>query len=155
MIEEQGRVVALESGAVWVETVRRDTCSLCQASRGCGHRVLDEARAGTRAWVRALADVSAEVGDRVTIAIPEHLLLRGTLRVYLLPLVLLFGGALLGQHGIGGDGAALAFGLTGLAAGFAYNRWYSRRHEQDRAQHPRVLRVLPGTDESFHFREPQ
>ncbi|MBF3221453.1 transcriptional regulator, partial [Pseudomonas aeruginosa] len=27
MIEEQGRVVATEPGAVWVETVRRSTCS--------------------------------------------------------------------------------------------------------------------------------
>jgi sigma-E factor negative regulatory protein RseC len=155
MIEEQGRVVAVESGAVWVETVRRTTCAACQASSGCGHRVLDEARAGSRARIRALLDASAEVGDRVTIGIPEHWLLQGTLRVYLLPLMLLFGGALVGHHGFGGDTAAIGFGLAGLAAGFGYNRWYSRHHEQDPAQQPRVLRVLPGADESFIFREPQ
>lgn len=151
MIEEQGRVVAIEPGAVWVETVRRTTCSSCQASPGCGHRVLDAARAGSRARVRALVDASAEVGDRVAIGIPEEVLLRSTLRVYLLPLLLLFGAAVAGQHLFGGDTAALGLGLVGLGAGFAYNRWYSRRHENDRGQQPRVLRVLPGTDESFTF----
>lgn len=151
MIEEHGRVVAVESGAVWVETVRRNTCSSCQASSGCGHRVLDEARAGTRARIRALVDASAEVGDRVTIGIPEDLLLRGTLRVYLLPLLLLFAGAIAGHNVFGGETAAMGLGLAGLGAGFAYNRWYSRHHENDRAQQPRVLRVLPGTDESFTF----
>ncbi|MBF2948649.1 transcriptional regulator, partial [Pseudomonas aeruginosa] len=36
MIEEQGRVVATEPGAVWVETVCRSTCSSCSANAGCG-----------------------------------------------------------------------------------------------------------------------
>lgn len=153
MIEEQGRVVAVETGAVWVETVRRGSCAACNAGRGCGQRMLERLQAGGAAQVRALTDISAGVGDRVTMGIPEQLLLRGTLRVYLLPLLLLFTGALAGEHLGSGDTTAILFGLLGLAAGFVWNRWYSRRYENDRAHQPRVLQVLPNASESFINRE--
>lgn len=149
MIEEEGRVVAQEPGAVWVETVRRGNCAACDAGRGCGQRTLDRLYAGNRSRVRALAAVSANVGDQVTIAIPEQLLLRGTLRVYLLPLLLLFGGALAGQQLGSGDLPAMAGALVGIALAFAYNRWYSRRYGNDPAHQPRVRQVLPSTEPSF------
>ncbi len=155
MIEQQGRVVAREADAVWVETVRSGSCAACNAGRGCGQGTLERLQSDGLARVRALADVAAEVGDRVAIGIPEQLLLRGTLRVYLLPLVLLFGGALAGQYLGSGEETALPLGLLGLASGFVYNRWYSRRHEDDQTHQPRVLRVLPKSDESFINRESQ
>ncbi len=155
MIEEQGRVVAREPDAVWVETVRSGSCAACNAGRGCGQRMLERLQSGGAARVRALADGAAEVGDRVAIGIPEQLLLRGTLRVYLLPLLLLFGGALAGQHLGSGDETALPFGLLGLAGGFVYNRWYSRRYHNDPSHQPRVLRILPNADASFLERQSQ
>jgi sigma-E factor negative regulatory protein RseC len=155
VIEEQGRVVAREPGAVWVETVRSGSCAACNAGRGCGQRTLERLQAGGAARVRALADVAAGVGDRVAMGIPEQLLLRGTLRVYLLPLLLLFGGALAGRHLGSGDDTAMLGGLLGLAGGFVYNRWYSRRYENDPAHQPRVLRILPNVDESLINRESQ
>lgn len=144
MIEETGRVVAVEAGAVWVETVRRGTCGTCNARQGCGHRVINRDGAGSRARVRALSGTDLRVDDRVMIGIPESLLMRGALRVYLLPLVLLFLGALLGNRLDAGGDLPGILGLAGLACGFLYNRWYSRRHEWDSDHHPRVLRVLPG-----------
>jgi sigma-E factor negative regulatory protein RseC len=154
VIEEQGRVVALEPGAVWVETIRHNACQSCAARKGCGHAMMDAERAGSRARVRVLSgelsDANAgessatplRLDEFVVIGIPEGLLLRGALMVYLMPLLLLFAGALLGQQFIDSallDPAAVG-GLTGLAGGFLINRWYSVRHRRDPAMHPQVLR---------------
>lgn len=141
MIEERGHVVAVERDAVWVETVRRTACQSCAASSGCGHAVLDRQQAGARARVRALSDLPLEVGQEVLLGLPEGALLRGALLVYLLPLVLLFGGALAGEALAPGHGAALG-GVAGLLVGFLFNRWYSLEHRQDGTLHPRVLRSL-------------
>ncbi len=68
MIEEQGRVVATEPGAVWVETVRRSTCSSCSANAGCGQGLMQRLGVGARrARVRALSDLSLRVGDAVVL----------------------------------------------------------------------------------------
>ncbi|MDF3932676.1 SoxR reducing system RseC family protein, partial [Pseudomonas citronellolis] len=42
MIEEQGRVIGVEPGAVWVETLRQSTCSACNARAGCGQGLLQQ-----------------------------------------------------------------------------------------------------------------
>ncbi len=145
MIEETGRVVAVEEGALWVETVRRSTCSSCSARHGCGHRMLNGESAGARARLRALCDDStAQVGDRVVVGIPEGALVRGALMVYLLPLVLMFLGALAGALLFPGPGDLSAvLGVAGLVVGFLLNRWYSRNHASDAQVQPRVLRPAP------------
>lgn len=114
--------------------------------------MMDAERAGSRVRVRALSGglndqsessaAAFRLDELVVIGIPEGLLLRGALMVYLLPLLLLLGGALLGQQFIGhsvADPAAVG-GLIGLAGGFFINRWYSVRHRRDPAMHPQVLR---------------
>ena len=65
MIEEQGRVVAREPGAIWVETVRAGTCSSCPARQGCGHSVINRQAAGQRARLRVVAALSFRDGDPV------------------------------------------------------------------------------------------
>lgn len=96
MIEEQGRVVATEPGAVWVETVRRSTCSSCSANAGCGQGLMQRLGVGAgRARVRALSDLSLRVGDAVVLGIHEDLLLRASVLFYLFPLLGFFVAALL------------------------------------------------------------
>jgi len=141
VIEETGRVVAIEPGAVWVETVRVSACQQCSANKGCGHAMVDRQQAGSRARVRALNQLSLELDQQVVLGLPEGALLRGALMVYLVPLVLLFIGALLGDWGWPDVGAVPA-GLAGLCVGFGLNRWYSRQHQADPAWHPQVLRTL-------------
>ncbi|MCO3055556.1 transcriptional regulator, partial [Pseudomonas aeruginosa] len=86
MIEEQGRVVATEPGAVWVETARRSTCSSCSVNAGCGQGLLQRLGVGEgRARVRALCDLSLRVGDGVILGIREDLLLRASILFYLFP----------------------------------------------------------------------
>ncbi|MBQ0754665.1 MAG: SoxR reducing system RseC family protein [Gammaproteobacteria bacterium] len=140
MIEETGRVVAVEDDAVWVETVRVTACQSCAASKGCGHAVIDKNKAGSRARVRAINTLPLSVDQSVVLGLPEGALIKGAAMVYLMPLVLLFIGALLGDM-VGPNGSA-AGGVIGLVFGFLLNRWYSQQHKQDPTLQPRVLRVL-------------
>jgi len=142
MIEEPGRVVALEDGAVWVETLRRSTCSACSANAGCGQGLMDKLGVGQRrGHVRALTDLQLAVGDGVVIGIREDLLVRSSLLVYLLPLLVLFAGAMLAQW------LALAESFVILTAlgGFLSVWWLvcrrSRRGADDPAVQPVVLRA--------------
>lgn len=142
MLEEPGRVVAVEDGAVWVETLRRSTCSACSANAGCGQGLMEKLGVGQkRGYVRALTDLRLAVGDGVVIGIREELLVQSSLRVYLLPLLGLFAGAMLAQW------LALAESFVILAAlgGFFAIWWLVRRHSRqgvdDPARQPVVLRA--------------
>lgn len=143
MIEEQGRVVALETGAVWVETLRKSTCSSCSANAGCGQGLMDKLGVGRdRGLVRALCDLQLRVGDPVVIGVREDLLVRGSLLVYLLPLLCLFAAASPAQ-GLGlAEPLVILCGLVGLGAGWLIVRWRSLRTAGDPALQPVVLRAL-------------
>ena len=149
MIEETGRVVAVENGAVWVETLRKSTCQSCAAKPGCGHSLIERDRAGARAQIRALAvGYRLRLDDQVVLGIPEGALLKGAVMVYLLPLVLLFVGALLGtalSAGLAYDLAAPT-GVAGLLLGLMINRRYSQRHADDETLQPKVLRLVLAPD---------
>lgn len=143
MIEEPGRVVALEPGAVWVETSRKSTCSGCSASKGCGQGLMD--RLGVperRGLIRALSDLHLQVGDSVVVGIGEDALLRGAVLVYLLPLLMLFAAALLvAQFGVAEPWVILA-GLAGFLGGWLVVRWRSRCMAADPGLQPVVVRAL-------------
>ena len=47
MIEERGRVLSTEPGAVWVATIRSSTCGSCQAKAGCGQALLQKLGSGS------------------------------------------------------------------------------------------------------------
>lgn len=142
MIEESGRVVALEQGAVWVETLRRSTCSACSANVGCGQGLMEKLGVGQkRGYVRALTDLQLAVGDGVVIGIREDLLVSSSLRVYLLPLLGLFAGAMLAQWLALAESFVILSGLGGFLAVWWLVRWHSRRSEADPALQPVVLRA--------------
>ena len=147
MIEEQGRVVAIEPGAVWVETLRRSTCSSCSAKAGCGQGLLETLGvSGRRAHVRALCDLQLNIGDAVVIGVHEDLLVRGSLLVYLVPLLGLFAAAVLAEQLALGEPLVIVFALLGLMAGWLGVRWRSARTAGDPALQPVVLRaVLAGS----------
>ncbi|UAW97717.1 SoxR reducing system RseC family protein [Halopseudomonas nanhaiensis] len=143
MIEEQGRVLGVESGAVWVETVRRSTCGSCQARAGCGQALLSKLGSGSKpGFVRVLSDSFHEVGDEVIIGIPKHAVVVGSMWVYLAPLGVLFLFALVAQALGFAEPAIIAASTIGLVAGLALVRWHARRHAADPHFQPRLLRTL-------------
>jgi len=147
MLCETGRVVAVDADSVWVETVRRTTCGKCSLQSGCGHGLLSRFAAGHRPLVRALPGTiqpaDCRVDDEVQISIPESVILRGSLVVYVLPvLCMLAGGAFAASLGPAGSELWPAAGVVcGFAAGLAGVRWHARHHRDDRTLQPTLVGI--------------
>lgn len=147
MIEQEGRVVAVEADAVWVETLRRGACASCSARAGCGQGLMNSLGVGERRGrVRALTDAHMRLGDPVTIGVREDVLLNGSIQVYLLPLLGLFAMALLADGLGAAEPGVILSGLAGLLGTWIYIRWRSLRTADDPATQPVVLRACPATD---------
>ncbi|WP_246386489.1 SoxR reducing system RseC family protein [Litorivivens lipolytica] len=95
-MRESGRVVAIEDDALWVETIRQSSCGSCAAQKGCGQGLLNKIGDGKRNHLRVLlGDVPAsrfQLDSEVEFSVPEHVLLRGAMLVYLLPLIAMIAG---------------------------------------------------------------
>lgn len=144
MIEETGRVAEVEPGFAWVETRRQSTCGSCSARGGCGTSVLSRVLGQRTVRVRALDRIGAAVGDEVVLGLDDGALLRGSLAVYMVPLLALIAGALLAES-VGpqwgfGQGFVLLGGVAGLASGFFWLRLFSRRAGADARYQAVILR---------------
>jgi sigma-E factor negative regulatory protein RseC len=120
MLTETGRVVAVDSDTLWVETVSTTACGSCSAKSGCGQNLL--ARwASKRTYLKVALEgrdpIAFEVGDLVTVGIPEDVVVTSSLLMYCLPIILLLAGAGLGQYATGSEAASMLAGLIGLAIG--------------------------------------
>jgi len=150
MIEEVGRVVAREGDRVWIEAERQSSCGGCSAASGCGTQVLKGVFGRRSLRLPADDTTNAQVGEQVRFGLREEALLRGSLAVYLLPLLALMGGALLGevlgpQWGWGdSEGPSLVLGGLGLAAGFWWVRGFGRAAGRDGRFRAVVLERLQG-----------
>lgn len=145
MIEEPGRVITVEAGAVWVETLRKSTCSSCSANAGCGQGMLDKlAIKRERGYVRALTSLQLAVGDSVVIGVREDALVRYSLLVYLLPLLGLFAGAMGAEYLAASEPLSIGAGFVGFVLAGLFVRGCALRRVDDPALQPVVLRALVG-----------
>ncbi|MDG4549436.1 MAG: SoxR reducing system RseC family protein [Candidatus Contendobacter sp.] len=144
MIEEPAVVVEAGAGYAWVETRRRSACDACAAGDGCGTAALAKIWGDRRMRIRAVSALPLRPGDAVIVGLAEGALLRGSLLVYLLPVVLLLAGALLGQATFAGAGEepVMLAGVVGLGLGFLAARVWSRRLRGDARFQPVVMRRL-------------
>ena len=120
MILETGRIVAIEPLGLWVETIQRSACGSCSAQKGCGHSLLANMGASAaRVWVLLDGrDARAfSLGGEVQIGIREEVIVRGSLLVYLLPLVSMIAATLYAQHAAMGEGDTAVTAVLGLLAG--------------------------------------
>lgn len=149
MLVETGRVVAVDPQGLWVETIRQSTCGSCAAQKGCGHGLLNRYSDGKRGYIRVLpgdaGTGACEVDDQVRISIPEEVILRGSVVVYMLPLLTMLGAAAAGAQlsAENSEGFAMLGAVLGFATGFALVRWHAWRHKDDRSMQPTLLDVVP------------
>ena len=142
MLTENGRIVALEANGLWVETVRKSTCGVCAAQKGCGHGLLNRMTDGRRGFIRVLPGAESiqdyQVNDEVSFSLPEEVILRGSVIAYLLPLAGLLTGAMGASVWlpVAGDPAALLGAVAGFLCGLALVRWHAVRHHDDPAYQP-------------------
>ena len=142
MLEQSGTVMAVEPGAVWVQTRRQSTCGSCSVRAGCGHGVLDRFQQDRdHAYILARTDRTATVGDEVVIGIPESAVIKMSALVYLLPLLGLLIG-LWGTDGLAwGEPGQIIGALGGLFLGFIAVYVFSRRSADNKSIQPIVTQV--------------
>lgn len=141
MIAETGRIVAIEPEGLWVETIQRSTCGSCAAQKGCGQSLLAKLSGHTSyLWVLLEGrDPGAyRLGDEVQLGIPEDVVVKGSLFVYLLPLLAMILGSGLAHSASGSEGLSVLGGLAGLLLGGLLVRWRAHKTRFD----PRLQPVL-------------
>jgi sigma-E factor negative regulatory protein RseC len=150
MIIETATVVALESDALWVETIQKTACEACVAQKGCGTRVLSKLTGKTNR-IRVLANRSCadlKIGQDVSIGIPEDVIVKGSMLVYILPVLCAVIGAWLG--GSSGDLVSIASALSGLLLGGLIVSLQSNKARNDLRYQP-VLLDDSGAVENLNF----
>ncbi|MVF14690.1 SoxR reducing system RseC family protein [Ketobacter sp. MCCC 1A13808] len=147
MIEEIGKVVALDRNVAWVETVRTSACDSCSAKSGCGHSAL--AKLGqNHVHMQALSNLILNVGDQVVVGVPEDVMMKSSVLAYLMPLLgMMFSALVAEQLGAGDLPTALA-GVSGLALGFLLLRWHFHKNQHDERYRPVVLRRIYSSNAS-------
>jgi sigma-E factor negative regulatory protein RseC len=142
MILESAIVTSVEKDALWVEAVQKSACEACTAQKGCGTAVLSKLTGKTtRLRVLRSKDCSQsyKVGQQVTIAIPEDVVVLGSIYAYLIPL----GTSLLGLWLMGSSDFSSVIGaILGLAIGGGLVSLYNARLRDN----PRFNPVLFQTD---------
>ena len=148
MLVETGRVVAVDVDGLWVETIRQSTCGTCAAQKGCGHGLLNRYSDGKRGYIRVLPGPegtdNCAVDDQVRISIPEEVILRGSLVVYMVPLFCMLGGASLAAYWFSAvaESSPAIGAVLGFCLGFTLVRWHAWRHRHDHSMQPTLLDVV-------------
>ncbi|MEX2961415.1 SoxR reducing system RseC family protein [Microbulbifer sp. TYP-18] len=143
MVEQQGRVVAIEADAIWVEAMGQQGCHGCVARSGCGTGLLSDYLAGKsriRVDLNSWNPMDLSLNDKAVIGIPEHTLTAAAMLVYLLPLACLMLAALVGEA-LAGERGAIIGAAGGLVLGAALVHWHSRRNRTNPSYTPLLLRI--------------
>lgn len=150
MIEESGKVVAVDGHFVWIETIRKSACQSCSMRAGCGHSVIANAGGEQKGHVRARNPngCTVAVGDHVVLGIKDETITRSALLVYGMPLLFMVFGALGGEGlqrftglvWVSADAAAALGAFVGLVLGFVAIKVHSIIYQDDDRFEPRVLR---------------
>jgi sigma-E factor negative regulatory protein RseC len=146
MAQEQGLVRDIrEDGWAHVVTERKDACGDCGASHCCV-----SFGSSSEIVVKALNRAGAKVGDLVSMNLSSGTVIKGALVVYMIPLVGLMSGALMGASlnqrlPISETGAVVTFGVAGLILGFIITALLSRWMSAHNMLTPVITRIIkPG-----------
>lgn len=130
MLETRAVVVKIDGGQAQVRASRANGCSLCNG-KGCGSGKLSTLFCSKPRDFRVDNQINANVGDEVIVSVAEGAVLRGIGLVYLLPLLLLVVGGVIGST-LASDNSlrdlyAAAGSFIGLAGGFILSKWMTLR----------------------------
>lgn len=152
MIEQQGKVVAIEGSRVRVRLGGTSACSACDAGKGCGAGVFGRLLRRKPVVMGFENQLQAARGQAVMVGLPESLFMSLVLRLYLLPVLAGIVGAAIGHYTAGqlqASGAvtdlmALATGLVLAFLVASRNRRLDTEFPQLSAVH--LLRIIESTD---------
>lgn len=150
MIIESGRIVSIEPEGLWVETIQKTTCGSCKAEKGCGQKLLNQWDGHTSyIWVllEGRESKSYQLGDEIQIGIPEEVIAKGSLLVYMVPVLALVAATTIAHSLLSNELITTISGLAGLLLGGLIVRWHSWRNRYNRDMQP----VLVDDRRPLHF----
>ncbi|MDR0736013.1 MAG: SoxR reducing system RseC family protein [Zoogloeaceae bacterium] len=120
LLTQAARVLRVDAGYALVEVIGGG-CGRCHEAGGCGSAHLTRMFCFRPRRCRVQNRIDAPAGARVTVVLPAGVLRRHVRIAYVLPLLALLGGAVLGDVAAGDAGAA-----AGAVFGLALAWWMAR-----------------------------
>ncbi len=131
MLETRAIVIHVQGNDALVEAKGGGGCGNCDSESGCGSGKLSKLFCTKPRQFTVRNEANAAAGDEVQISLPDGVLLRSSMLMYVLPLSLLMSGGMVGSHWANDvatkDAYAALGSLLGLVAGFALARWLAKR----------------------------
>jgi sigma-E factor negative regulatory protein RseC len=132
MLEMRAIIIKVQGEEALVQPVGNGGCGHCDSEGGCGSGTLSKLFCSSKPRHFTVRNqVRAKAGDEVQVSLPDGSLLRGAVKMYLLPLALLMVGGASGVS-LAGDVAsrdlyAAVGAVGGLLLGFVLARYSSFR----------------------------
>lgn len=149
MIEERALVLDnrfdehdFRSQLARVKVQRTSACESCSLKSGCGQSTLTKLSSNQCLELDVENSLNAKPGDEVIISIPEAGLISASIRVYLIPLVLMVVGAVLGNMiNPVNETWTVVLSCAGIVAGFAWARFSSQHQVFDPNFLPTITKI--------------
>jgi sigma-E factor negative regulatory protein RseC len=127
MLEMRAIVVQTHGENASVQPLGTGGCGHCDSEGGCGSSTLTKLFCSNKPRLFKVRNKArARVGDEVQVSIPDGMLLRGAMKMYVLPLILLllggFAGVALTREAALRDAYAVAGAVVGMLLGFILAR---------------------------------
>ncbi len=149
MIEEQAQVVEIKGNQLVLQAQTQSACGSCAANKGCGTSVLSKVVGRKFSRFQASNNIDAEVGDTVVVGISEDALLKGSVVMYVIPVLGMLVFSLMADFVLNAqlgyrDLAVAASGIAGLVFGALLSKQYFQRAASIQRFTPVVLRKIIG-----------
>ncbi|UTV28180.1 SoxR reducing system RseC family protein [Photobacterium atrarenae] len=147
MMRSLATVVSVAPGRITVSCQQETSCGHCASRDSCGTGIVSKAVPGRSHQIDIPTREPVRVGEVVEIGLPEQSMLNSALLVYVLPLLCLILGAVVGQWWFvdlagGGEPAVILTAALSAGAGLLLARRLARRLEHQTAYKPSLIRVL-------------
>jgi len=137
VLETRAIIVQTDGHYAQVQVSQADGCEQCNG-KGCGTGKLSQLFCSKPRQFLVDNPINASIGDQVIISVAEGAVLRGISLVYLLPLILLLMGAVIGnslaEQAEQRDSYSAVGALLGMVAGFVIAKWISSRQVRSYSQ---------------------
>ena len=145
MHKEEGIVTEIKGQQILVESIPSDMCNTCAIQGSCLSGIEERKR---KIWI--VNSKNARPGDTVEFGIEEGTVIASSLVLYLIPVVMLLGGALVGYQtdyfGIDADLKSALGGFIGLIISFGIIKVISSFAVRKKGFNPVLLRIVKRLD---------
>ncbi|GLO59904.1 sigma-E factor regulatory protein RseC [Vibrio sp. MACH09] len=131
---------------VAISCEQQTSCRHCSSQQTCGTGIISKAVGNKSHQWQLETSMEVSVGQTVEVGLPEKQLIQFASIVYIVPLLLLFIGAMIGQWlatQIGsGEGVVIAISVMFMFAGVWLAKWLAKKQQSQSEQSVTLIRVM-------------